>query len=187
MVIHTTIYFVRHAESPYVVGEERTRGLSEKGLRDALIVKELMVNERIDIFISSPYERAIQTIKNLALELAEEIVIEEDLRERVIGDFGNLDFKEAKRKLYNDFDFMYPNGESSHEAQDRAIATVAKVLYDNQGKKIVMGTHGDIMTLMLNQFDEKYDYDFWESTSMPDIYKLSFEGNELRHVERLWK
>lgn len=187
MAIHTTIYFVRHAESPYIEGEERTRGLSEKGLRDAMTVKELMFNERIDIFISSPYERAIRTIKNLAHEVSEEIGVEEDLKERIIGEFGNLDFKEAKRKLYNDFDFMYPNGESSHEAQDRALAIVDKVLHVHQGKKIVMGTHGDIMTLMMNHFDAKYDYDFWESTSMPDIYKLNFAGNELRHVERLWK
>lgn len=187
MVIHTTLYFVRHAESPYVEGEERNRGLSDKGLLDALIVKDLLVNERIDIFISSPYERAIRTIKNLAHEVAEEIAIEEDLRERVIGDFGNLDFKEAKRKLYNDFDFMYPNGESSHEAQDRASAIVHKVLHVHQGKKIVLGTHGDIMTLMMNHFDAKYDYEFWASTSMPDIYKLNCEGNELLHVERLWK
>ncbi|CAM4480879.1 hypothetical protein PATA110616_21080 [Paenibacillus tarimensis] len=27
----TIIYFVRHAESPYVEGKDRTRGLSEQG------------------------------------------------------------------------------------------------------------------------------------------------------------
>lgn len=31
----TTIYMVRHAESPFVFGEEKTRGLSEKGLTDS--------------------------------------------------------------------------------------------------------------------------------------------------------
>lgn len=187
MAIHTTIYFVRHAESPYIEGEERTRGLSEKGLLDAMIVKDLMIDERIDIIISSPYERAIRTIKDLANELSEEIVIEEDLKERVIGNFCHLDFKEAKRKLYDDFDYMYPNGESSHQAQGRAIAIVDKVLQLYKGKIIVMGTHGDIMTLMMNHFDARYDYDFWKSTTMPDIYKLNFKGHELRYVERLWK
>ena len=31
----TTVYMVRHAESPFVFGEERIRPLSEKGLADA--------------------------------------------------------------------------------------------------------------------------------------------------------
>lgn len=48
-------------------------------------------------------------------------------------------------------------------------------------------THGDIMTLMLNHFDSRYGFDFWEATSMPDIYKLEFdEKNSLRSVSRLW-
>lgn len=184
--MYTTIYFVRHAESPYIEGEERSRGLSDKGLLDAIRVKELMINEGIDVMISSPYERAIRTIQDLANELSAEICIEEDLRERVIGDFKGWDFKEAKRKVYEDFQFTFPNGESSQQAQQRAVAIIERLLHDHQGKRLMVGTHGDIMTLIMNHFDIDFDYDFWESTSMPDIYKLDFERFELRHVTRLW-
>ncbi len=42
------------------------------------------------------------------------------------------------------------------------------------------------MTIILNYFDKKYGYEFFEQTSKPDIYKLEFEELELTHVERLW-
>ncbi|MBP1994143.1 helix-turn-helix domain-containing protein [Paenibacillus eucommiae] len=37
---YITIYMVRHAESPFVFGQERARGLSAKGLLDARRVAE---------------------------------------------------------------------------------------------------------------------------------------------------
>ncbi|MBA9086191.1 hypothetical protein FHR92_002664 [Fontibacillus solani] len=42
------------------------------------------------------------------------------------------------------------------------------------------------MTLMMNYFDNTYGFEFWESTTMPDIYKLEFEENKLNNVTRLW-
>jgi 2,3-bisphosphoglycerate-dependent phosphoglycerate mutase len=181
----TTIYFVRHAESPYVAGEERSRGLSAKGKSDACKVKTILDHAGIDVFISSPYARAIQTISDAVAN--NEIIIFEDLREREIGTIPDHKFKDAKWKVYNDFEFCFPDGESSIGAQQRAIKTFMELLRAYEGKKIAIGTHGDIMTLMLNYFDKCYHYEFWESTTMPDIYKLEFEGIELIHVTRLWE
>jgi 2,3-bisphosphoglycerate-dependent phosphoglycerate mutase len=39
----------------------------------------------------------------------------------------------------------------------------------------------------MNYFDRKYGYDFWESTSKPDIYKLIFIDGELTDVKRTWE
>lgn len=63
----TFIYMVRHGESPKVDdGNERSRGLTLKGESDAQIVTELLKDEGIDTFISSPYSRAILTIEGVA-------------------------------------------------------------------------------------------------------------------------
>lgn len=64
--METILYFVRHAASVFVEGSERTRGLSNQGVRDAQVVKNILKNEQIDEFFSSPYERSIETIKILA-------------------------------------------------------------------------------------------------------------------------
>ncbi|MEK0317251.1 histidine phosphatase family protein [Cohnella sp. 56] len=181
----TTLYFVRHADSPYLPGQERTRGLSERGSSDALRVCRALMDVRVDTFVSSPYERAIRTIGPLAGD--RELAIIEDLRERDIGVLSDTDFQAAKAKVYEDFDFAYPGGESSRSAQRRAVRAVLDLLRVFQGGHVLLGTHGDIMTLIFNYFDPSVHYAFWQSTTMPDIYKLEFEGERLVTRSRLWR
>jgi 2,3-bisphosphoglycerate-dependent phosphoglycerate mutase len=188
--MNTYIYFIRHAESVYIEGVERERGLTDKGKKDAAAIRDLLLGEQIDVFVSSPYQRAVHTVKELADAAGQSILIEEDLRERQLSgaDVGKERFMEAKRKLFEEPDFSFPGGESSHEAQNRAGSVMAKLLQRYSGKKIGIGTHGDIMTLMMNRYDETYGYDFWRSTTMPDIYRLEFDqSDKLIEVTRLWK
>lgn len=42
------------------------------------------------------------------------------------------------------------------------------------------------MVLIMNYFDQKYDFNFWNELAMPDIYKLTFEGESLVEVKRIW-
>ncbi|GBF75534.1 histidine phosphatase family protein [Paenibacillus sp. 598K] len=186
-IVDTMIYFVRHAESPFVAGMERERGLSETGRHHAMQVKDVLRIETIDHILSSPYERAIQTVKPLADELQKDIVSYEDLRERELGSIGEMRFEAAKRKLYADFDYHYDAGESSFRARERAVRILDNILQAYEGQGIVIGTHGDIMTLMMSHYDDRYGIAFWESTSMPDIYRLAFQGNQLKDVKRLWQ
>lgn len=182
----TTLYFVRHCESPYVEGEERSREISAAGEQDAMKIAELLQHIPIDVFISSPYARAIQTIKPLADVMNCPIQLYEDIRERHIGVFGGMSFQEAKRKVYEDFHFSFPEGETSHDAQQRAVAVLRELISKYDGQHIVIGTHGDIMTLMMNYFDPAYGFEFWISTTMPDIYKLELQDMQLVRVEKLW-
>lgn len=182
----TTLYFVRHCNSPYVEGEERSRGISAAGEQDAMKIAELMQHIPIDVFVSSPYARAIQTIQPLADFVNRPIHIYEDLRERHIGVFEGMSFQEAKRKVYEDFHVSFPEGETSHDAQRRAVAVLRELISKYEGQHIVIGTHGDSMTLMLNYFDSAYGFEFWTSTTMPDIYKLEFQDMRLLRVEKLW-
>lgn len=64
----TYIYFVRHAISDFSLGDEqeRGRGLSEQGTLDACKVAQQLIDEGIDIIVSSTYARAIATVKPLA-------------------------------------------------------------------------------------------------------------------------
>ncbi|WP_379154916.1 histidine phosphatase family protein [Paenibacillus sp. sgz5001063] len=183
----TTIYLIRHAESLYTEGQERERGLSEQGKADAERVRSILQKESIDLFVSSPYERAIQTIQPLADEKQKEIIRIEGLRERTIGNIAGVSFVEAKRSVYQDFTAAFEGGESSAEAQARAAGELNLLLEKYEGSTLAVGTHGDIMTLMLNDFDTWYGYEFWQSTTMPDIYRLELEDGELVRVTRMWE
>lgn len=185
----TILYMVRHAESPYNEGNERTRGLTSIGKINAEKVTEILKDEGIDVIISSPYARAILSVEGLARQLNFEIKSYEDLRERHFSaeDIANTELMSSIRDNFNDLDFAFPGGESNHTCQHRAITVLKTILKENEGKKIAIGTHGLVMTLMMNFFDSNYGLDFLNRITKPDIYKMIFEDLELKEVTRLWK
>ncbi len=188
--LKTTIYMVRHAESPFVFGEERTRPLSDRGISDAKEMAALLADTPIHAFVSSPYTRAIQTIMYLAEAKGLPITEHEELKERAIK---GLDYKISEDELldgikqsFDNIDFCMDGGESTRAAQERAIPLLESFIRQYQGKAFAIGTHGNIMTIILKYYDDMYGYDFWSSASKPDVYKLVFDGTDLETVERLW-
>ncbi|WP_267917526.1 hypothetical protein [Lederbergia citrisecunda] len=42
------------------------------------------------------------------------------------------------------------------------------------------------MTIIMNYFNQQYGFDFWRSTTKPDIYRLVFSNELLLNVTRIW-
>ncbi|MBJ8053170.1 MULTISPECIES: histidine phosphatase family protein [Bacillus cereus group] len=189
--MNTYIYMVRHGESPKLEGDERTRGLTEKGTLDAHKVTEILKTEGIDTFISSPYKRAMLTIEKSANFHEKEIVVYENLKEcRFLSEDKIISDKEVYplvKKMFSNPDFTLTGGESYVDCQRRVVKILKEILIDFQGHKIVVGTHGLVMTLMMNYFDNQYGLEFLMNTSKPDVYKLEFKDEQLINVERLWR
>ncbi|PFK59286.1 histidine phosphatase family protein [Bacillus thuringiensis] len=182
----TTIYFVRHAHSTYTK-EERERPLSEKGYLDAENVTRLLKDKQIDVVISSPYKRAIQTVQGIANTYKLLIQTEEDLRERLLSTEPVSNFNDAMQNVWEDWSFAYEGGESNDVAQRRAVICMQNILKQYEGKNIVIGTHGNIMVLLMNYFNSKYDLEFWKTLHMPDVYQLNFDKNRFISAERIEK
>ena len=189
-IVNTTIYMIRHAKSPFVVGQELTRELSTQGLIDAKKVADIMDNKKIDLIVSSPYKRAIQTIEEIATNKDIEIIVYEELRERQLKGAFKLtedEIYQAIKTSFEDIDFHLTDGESIRDVQNRAIPVIKNLLNNYEGKTIIIGTHGNVMTIIMNYFDKAYGYEFWKNTSKPDIYKLVFSGENLLSVQRVWE
>jgi 2,3-bisphosphoglycerate-dependent phosphoglycerate mutase len=182
----TNIYFVRHAHSIYTP-EELNRPLSERGLKDAEQVTKLLAGENITDVVASPYKRAIQTVEGIANLLGLDIAVDDGFRERKLADSAIDNFDKVVLKYWQDFNFSVSGGETGCFAQDRGIKALMNILNKHRGGNIVIGTHGNIMVLIMKYYDKKYGYDFWNSLSMPDIYKLSFEEGRLLEVKRIWR
>ncbi|GIP32774.1 histidine phosphatase family protein [Paenibacillus sp. J2TS4] len=186
----TTIYMVRHAESPYIFGQEQTRGLSEEGLAAARKVADILEGMEVDYIISSNYARAVQTVQNLAERKGLPVIEYEQLRERAIKGLEYEaeweDLVKAIEKSFVDPDFALEGGETTRETQQRAIPIIKKLLKEHRGKNIVIGTHGNIMTIIMNYYNKDFGFDFWNRTSKPDIYKMTFSDNQLDSVEKIW-
>lgn len=180
----TNLYFVRHAHSIYSP-DELNRPLSERGMLDAKAITNLSKVLQIDHVISSPYKRAIQTVEGIAELIGKEIELIDGFRERLLSEHPVPDFNEAISQVWADFDFSLEGGESSHIAQKRGVEATLQVLDKYEGQNIAIGTHGNIMVLIMNYFDPQFDVRFWEELAMPDIYKLTFNKNSLVDVIRI--
>lgn len=183
--LQTNVYLVRHAHSTYTA-DELGRPLSEKGIVASENVRRLFANKKIDAVLSSPYKRAIQTVECVAAGIGKEVIIKEGFKERRLSEKPMEDFQAAIAKVWEDPTFFWEGGESNVAAQKRGVQALLNVLEEYEGKNIVIGTHGNIMVLLMNFFDRNYDFLFWKSLEMPDIYKLMFQSKNLINVERIW-
>ncbi|MDM5317232.1 histidine phosphatase family protein [Fictibacillus sp. b24] len=186
----TYVYMVRHGESPKE-GNDRTRGLTPKGYLDSNTITDILKCENINVVVSSPYRRSVLTVKNLAEHIGQEVLIYEDLKERKFSSEDNrISDKQLVpllEKSFEDSNFALDGGESNDDCQKRAIKVVNELLEKFRNKKIVIGSHGAIMTLMMGYFDSTYDLNFLHSTSKPDIYRMEFKGMDLVNVRRIWE
>ncbi|MFI8684870.1 histidine phosphatase family protein [Rossellomorea sp. NPDC077527] len=185
----THMYMVRHGDSPKA-GDERTRALTEKGMADARRITDLLKTIEIDAVVSSPYLRSVQTVEGVSRHIGKPVVIEEDLKERVFS-AGNTRISDQElgpllEKSFQDPNYALKGAESNAECQNRAVAVLNTLLDTYEGKNVVIGTHGAVMTLMMGFYDTRFDLDFLYSTSKPDIYRMEFNGLECVGVQRLW-
>jgi len=181
----TNLYFVRHAHSIYS-SDESGRPLSQKGLADVKKVTDLLNKESIHVVISSPYKRAIQTVKEVGLKSSREIIIDNSFKERMLSKNAVEDFQTAISKLWEEPSFSWEGGESNLIAQKRGVYATLNTLERFKGKNIVVGSHGNLIALIMNYFDKQYDLNFWRGLDMPDIYKLSFDKTVLKEVVKIW-
>lgn len=185
----TRVYMIRHAKSPYYNGQEKSRPLSDEGMKDALSLVEFFKSKKIDSCYSSDYKRAEMTIKALADDRKLNIVSLESLRERLLKpshvDLAYDDFMKTLSKSYQDIDYKIYDCESIRDVQKRGIKALEGILEAHRDDNIIIGTHGNFMTAIFNYYDQSFDYEFWKSLKMPDVFEMVFDGLLLKSIKRL--
>lgn len=183
----TTVYFIRHAEPDYNNHDDLTRPLTKKGKKDVLLVNKYLEDKHIDIVISSPFQRAIDTVNGFSEKIDKKLMIIDDFRERKIDNGWIEDFNEFSKKQWNDFTYKLNNGESLREVQDRNINALKNVLNEFPNKNIVIGSHGTALSTIINYYDNTYGYsDFNEIRAlMPWIVKITFEAEQCLRIEKI--
>jgi 2,3-bisphosphoglycerate-dependent phosphoglycerate mutase len=178
-------YLVRHAHAEWSPDEDRP--LSMRGSRDALIVADILDPYQIEGVISSPYARAVQTVEPLARRMNLRIDERVEFRERELGAWTAETFEQAVTRTWDNLDFAYPMGETNREAQKRGVQGIQELLDVGAESPIVIGTHGNLLALILNHFNRKMGYSFWSSLTMPDIYRLVVRDQGEVEIKRMWE
>jgi broad specificity phosphatase PhoE len=211
----TVLYAVRHAHAAWTPDENRP--LSARGARDAQRLAELLagasraspqragdrivadgiagdkiVADKIVGVYASTARRAQQTVAPLAARLGLPLHVSPALDERRLAGRAVAEFDAAVRATWADFNLAHPGGESNAAAQARGLALVDELCNRHPGAQIVLGTHGNLLALIVRGLLPAYGYAFWQSLTMPDVYRLDLPATAERDAQapiltRLWE
>ncbi|HTE64856.1 MAG TPA: histidine phosphatase family protein [Candidatus Binatia bacterium] len=176
------VLLVRHAESvpPGTPGwEERDdeRPLSEEGLRQADDLAFELDPWGLTAVYSSPYERALQTVAPVARRRGLEVQVLPDLRERRLTDGPRDDWPDVLARAWTDPSFAVDGAESGAAAQRRGIGVLDLLRVRHaDGGRLLVGTHGNLISLILQAFEPGVGLDFHLAMPNPAIYHLEHDG-----------
>ena len=147
------LHVVRHGEDETdKVGGWSNSHLTSKGeMQVRLLLPQI---EEYDRFISSDLERAKETSEIINSKLNMKVVFNQNFRETNNGDLANLSKEEFvgtyKKYLFSSMkmDEKYPNGESPADFYERVKNEFVKMLDSNKDKKILLVTHGGVITVI---------------------------------------
>ena len=175
----TKVYFVRHAQPEFAHADDRTRPLTAEGQADSKIVLETLKDKEIDAFYCSPYKRSMDTIWETAEYYQMTIQTDERLREREKGKDSNNHGMFQMR--WADHDFHEEGGESIAMVRARNVEALQEILAQNEGKNIVIGTHGTALSTIMNYYNPDFGCaDFLRIIDwMPYVVEMDFDGQKL--------
>ncbi|MFD1851747.1 histidine phosphatase family protein [Oceanobacillus bengalensis] len=180
--MNNNIYIIRHCEAE---GQSSDSPLTERGIKQANELSNFLSDIKVDRIISSPFLRAVQTIKPFAKNKNMEIEVDSRLSERVLSTNHFPDWLDKLEATFSHMDLKYEGGESSNEAMNR-ITEVVNDIVASPSENTVIVAHGGIISLLLNHYDKNFGFEQWKSLSNPDVYLLRIKKNEA-HYKRLWK
>jgi 2,3-bisphosphoglycerate-dependent phosphoglycerate mutase len=174
------VLLVRHAEpipigSPGVADTERP--LTDAGRAAATELAQELDGWAITAIYSSPHRRALETVAVLAERRRLEVQVLNDLRERVLSVEPHDAWRESLTRAWAEPDWSLPGAESGRSAQRRAVAMLDLLRARHaDGGRIVLGSHGNLISLVLQQLEPGVDMAFHLAMPMPAIYRLTHDG-----------
>jgi 2,3-bisphosphoglycerate-dependent phosphoglycerate mutase len=176
------VLLVRHAASvpPGSPGwEERDddRPLSDDGLRQADDLAFELDPYGLSAVYSSPYARSIQTVTPIARRRGLDVQVLADLRERRLTLAPRDDWGEVLASSWTDPSFALPGTESGQAAQRRGIGVLDLLRVRHaDGGRLLVGSHGNLISLILQSFEPEVGLDFHLAMPVPAIYHLEHDG-----------
>ena len=188
MVALTRVLLIRHAESQPDAGlPEPDWPLSPAGARQARELVPPLRAHGIEVVCSSPYLRAIDTLKPFAVAAGLEVSVEDDLRERKLSDGFHPDWKMLIEKAWEDWSFALPGCESGLDCQARVRACVDRLARENEGRTIAIASHGNAIALYLSSLDETFGFEGWKSMKNPDTFLVDYARVEAPEWDRAFE
>ena len=145
------IYYVRHGQTDWNLAKKMQGGGTEKelnstGIEQANKTKKELENAKYDIVICSPMHRAIQTAEIINKDKNVQMITDERIRERKLGDYEGRDVTEEMENNIWDYKLNYniPNGENLHDFEKRIDEFFDDIQEKYHDKSVLIVAHGGI-------------------------------------------
>jgi 2,3-bisphosphoglycerate-dependent phosphoglycerate mutase len=181
----TTIYLIRHAQPDYTIHNDMERPLTEEGKISCNKVTEYLLDKKITKVYSSPYKRAMDTVKDFAIATGHSIEAIYDIRERTVDEGWIDNFSEFVHNQWKDFNYKLEGGECLKEVQLRCIRALEVIITEHPEGNIVIGSHGTAISAIIHYYDQEYGIDHFNRIRniMPFVARLEFEHTTCKSIE----
>lgn len=135
--------------------------LTETGIEQAEALAAALPDD-IDIIITSPLKRAVETGRIAAAKKGLPLYIDELLTEQNYGIYEGADRKDP-RFLNNkrNFAYRYPGGESMMQVAYRVYGFLDKIKDVYQGKNVLVISHGGVCRIIRTYFVDMTNEEFF--------------------------
>lgn len=163
------LYVARHGQTIWNV-QNKVCGitdvkLTEKGVEQAKKLAYEVQNYNVDMIISSPLKRAMETSKIVAEKCNIAIQIEERLIEQNYGIYEGIDRKnEEFLNNKRNFAYRYPKGESMMQVAYRIYGLIDEIKEKYPEKNILIISHGGVCRIINTYFKNMTNEEFFDYT-----------------------
>ncbi|PKM96262.1 MAG: histidine phosphatase family protein [Firmicutes bacterium HGW-Firmicutes-1] len=189
------IFLTRHGETIWNT-ERRMQGhnnspLSELGMKQAEWLFDKLKDEQIDVVLSSPLGRAIQTSEVLIANRKLEVITVDELKEINLGcwegcisEVVEKDFPVEYHSFWNEPEKYVPiDGESFLQLNERVTFFLNNVLVHYKNKNILIVAHAVVIKALLNAIETNGEISrLWEGSHIfpTSLSTLSYENDDIR-------
>jgi len=159
--MNNTFIFLRHGKTKL----DKALPIEEWDLTDEgkIAVENLAKTDKfddVDVIISSDEKKAYLTVKPIADKLNKKIIKIKELGEIKRPNAESItkeQYEEMKVKIFKDFDFSDYEWETANHALNRFKEGIDNINKKYENKKILIGSHGTVMTLYFAYLQNKLD------------------------------
>lgn len=139
--------------------------LTEMGIEQANALAQMVATRDIDLILTSPLKRAVETGRIVAEHCRIPMKIEERLIEQNYGIYEGVDRKNADfLKNKRNFAYRYPGGESMMQVAYRVYGLLDDFKEAYEGKHVLIISHGGVCRIIHTYFRDMTNEEFFQYT-----------------------
>ena len=143
------LYVIRHGETNMGKNKiiaTKSEPLNETGIKQAIEVGKEIKKLNISKIYCSPIERAKDTLKLFELNKNIPVIIEERIKERDMGIYEKVPFKQLKWDKFWNYksDELYPELETMKSVYERISSFLDELKSNTNDDNILLVTHGGV-------------------------------------------